>query len=842
MGVKGLKQTILLFPGWQNYNNKRNVGEQEVSLLLIDICGCLLDTPTGTYHQRWQQEQEQIKQRFLGGYELTEDQWKEEWQQIIQLVSTAEFPSGRKGAQYGSLEEVHIFVLANVLRRTIIVLCDETLRGNYGESFSPVNFGGIYLPLKWDPLDCIKTPLVIGYAQGHFTAIVSLKDGKLDLGSHSFADAGNPAIKHAVPLVKPDGSPLPVHFLLGGEQGQESGLLRQYLDCAKIPVGQQASSQSHGSGTILAAKLTFTPPPPAMERLAESFLHHASVMYKHMVRQQQAQPAAPPLHLPSNPEPCRTAGCKFFGRSENAGLCSGCIPKFLANQSSLEEPAVASGTGLPGPPLQPPHPVPQQQKPGPSCTTQSPAVAPQPSAGFQTPCHTRGCKYPATPGRGGFCVRCYEAERSAEEMAASVEYQLMHGEPCANKQNGCEYFGTRQHHNLCSRCYRHFCVILENRHVEQAPMSPGVVQGTTPTPGNPCQGTNCRAEGLAALYNMCLRCYTACIKAFISSEGTTIGSTVVPQPGLPSGGLDAKPVAVKKGILCASPGCFSERVPNHNDLCGDCYRASKGPSRVPMAASVGTAQAGAVASGTSGTPPGGAAVNLPHAMGQKVYCSNGKCMAFPGRNTGELCPPCYQAQAGPSPNPTSAASVTSTSPSVPTTSHGSQGQSSSMQHALLHSQRSVPGSAIPSQSSPSIARTEAEVTVCITPNCQSPGSPSRHFLCRQCYDEEVAEWNRIGGVSGAASSAGLQQAVRNPTAPCVMEGCRKPSVPELNQLCRPCYQAAINHEKQYAFRQEREQQARSQVSERSCAKVLSSTMRKSCCYQAHNYLSLSTAL
>lgn len=47
---------------------------------------------------------------------------------------------------YESLEEFHVYVLANNIRRPIIVYSDTILRID-GEAISPVEFGGIYLPL-----------------------------------------------------------------------------------------------------------------------------------------------------------------------------------------------------------------------------------------------------------------------------------------------------------------------------------------------------------------------------------------------------------------------------------------------------------------------------------------------------------------------------------------------------------------------------------------------------------------------------------------------------------------------------------------------------------------------
>jgi len=48
---------------------------------------------------------------------------------------------------YESLEEFHVYVLANNIRRPIVVYSDTVLRTNDGEAISPIEFGGIYLPL-----------------------------------------------------------------------------------------------------------------------------------------------------------------------------------------------------------------------------------------------------------------------------------------------------------------------------------------------------------------------------------------------------------------------------------------------------------------------------------------------------------------------------------------------------------------------------------------------------------------------------------------------------------------------------------------------------------------------
>jgi tumor necrosis factor alpha-induced protein 3 len=40
-------------------------------------------------------------------------------------MASADTPAARSGLQYNSLEEIHIFVLSNILRRPIIVISGE---------------------------------------------------------------------------------------------------------------------------------------------------------------------------------------------------------------------------------------------------------------------------------------------------------------------------------------------------------------------------------------------------------------------------------------------------------------------------------------------------------------------------------------------------------------------------------------------------------------------------------------------------------------------------------------------------------------------------------------------
>ena len=81
---------------------------------------------------------------------------------------------------YESLEEIHVLALAHVLMRPIIVVADTVLRDMNGEALAPIPFGGVYLPLEIAPEDCHRSPLLLTYNAGHFSALVSMQSVRND--------------------------------------------------------------------------------------------------------------------------------------------------------------------------------------------------------------------------------------------------------------------------------------------------------------------------------------------------------------------------------------------------------------------------------------------------------------------------------------------------------------------------------------------------------------------------------------------------------------------------------------------------------------------------------------
>uniref|UniRef100_A0A663M6M2 ubiquitinyl hydrolase 1 n=1 Tax=Athene cunicularia TaxID=194338 RepID=A0A663M6M2_ATHCN len=132
---------------------------------------------------RWQQTQ----QNKESGLVYTEEEWQKEWNELIKLASSeprvhyGTNGGGCGGVEsseepvYESLEEFHVFVLAHVLKRPIVVVADTMLRDSGGEAFAPIPFGGIYLPLEVPANKCHRSPLVLAYDQAHFSALVSME-------------------------------------------------------------------------------------------------------------------------------------------------------------------------------------------------------------------------------------------------------------------------------------------------------------------------------------------------------------------------------------------------------------------------------------------------------------------------------------------------------------------------------------------------------------------------------------------------------------------------------------------------------------------------------------------
>ncbi|XP_018595220.1 OTU domain-containing protein 7B isoform X2 [Scleropages formosus] len=190
---------------------------------------------------RWQQTQQNRELGLL----LTEEEWQKEWNELLKLASSepkmqhsgsydsmqAEVKSSEMPI-YESLEEFHVFVLAHVMRRPIIVVADTMLKDSEGEAFAPISFGGIYLPLEVPAIECQSTPLVLAYDNGHFSALAFIEQ-KDSFQRHA-----------AIPLTDSEYNLLPIHFAVDpGEEWEWDKDNEKHLTLESVTLSMEAKLQ-----------------------------------------------------------------------------------------------------------------------------------------------------------------------------------------------------------------------------------------------------------------------------------------------------------------------------------------------------------------------------------------------------------------------------------------------------------------------------------------------------------------------------------------------------------------------------------------------------------------------
>ena len=292
------------------------------------------------------------------------------------------------GGAFESLEDIHVFVLAHVLRRPIIIIADEFLYGFGGEAIAPIPFGGIYLPLECDPSTCHKSPLVLAFDSAHFSPLVpsdEKSEGKT-----------NNCLKAAIPLVGPNYDLLLLQFAVDpGEEFSWSSLdddpdiadqlvlsmdkklelLKKYLrvETSKLPSSSKKNNSEDSKlavkstdmssdtgnklekksppekkekswiatqimkvGTIAGvvssvvhsnvyiARLETDKKPDYYDKMIENYIGSAKVRFE---EEKNAQASAAKGTGSSNerPQPCITSGCQMYGTSATNYLCSGCF-------------------------------------------------------------------------------------------------------------------------------------------------------------------------------------------------------------------------------------------------------------------------------------------------------------------------------------------------------------------------------------------------------------------------------------------------------------------------------------------------------------------------------------
>lgn len=192
-------------------------------------------------------------------FTLAESQWAEEWAGLLALAS-----------QPGeSLEQLHVFCLAHVLRRPICVYGVKYVKSWRGENLGLARFEGVYLPLLWDREFCYKSPVALGYTRGHFSALIPPEPETVCRGAGGGQPEPRPHREYTqptkdcfLPLMTRDRALLPVHFLTKAEEGRDEQIMRDWMDVGVTESG------------LLVAQLTISRPPLLVAQMTEEWLNY----------------------------------------------------------------------------------------------------------------------------------------------------------------------------------------------------------------------------------------------------------------------------------------------------------------------------------------------------------------------------------------------------------------------------------------------------------------------------------------------------------------------------------------------------------------------------------------
>ncbi|KAL1380149.1 hypothetical protein pipiens_014415 [Culex pipiens pipiens] len=190
------------------------------------------------FYPRWKENE--IFQAALLHYTVSEAQLEEDWGTLLSLAS-------QPGS---SLEQLHIFALAHILRRPIVVYGVKCVKSFRGEDIGYARFEGVYLPLLWEQSFCITSPIALGYTRGHFSALVPTEPySRIDAARDEREDIT------FLPLMDCELKLLPIHFLNSNEIGREESIMRQWLEVCETEGGLLVAQQKLHKRPLLVAQM-----------------------------------------------------------------------------------------------------------------------------------------------------------------------------------------------------------------------------------------------------------------------------------------------------------------------------------------------------------------------------------------------------------------------------------------------------------------------------------------------------------------------------------------------------------------------------------------------------------
>ena len=440
-------------------------GFQDRSFILRKaIYNAMVGGKENSLYQRWEYWYMEEVRHLHVRYEPQE--LDHEWERLIRSA----YPSSQQGS-LDYLEQFHIFVLANVIRRPIVLYSSKKqMSAREGGTLQYIEFHGIYFPLIWHPKDVFKDPLPIVFNNGHFSAlsvIDKLKEYMDDV--------------LVVPLIDFLGVELPVRYLLPHESKDD--IKRSYLNLFNIPSPPDMYFCSH---SISCAKLLPPAKPKYLEPLLSGFIDRCFDYFQNQKRGVDSYDQQP-QYANNDTGPCRNPDCKFSGSSAYDGYCSQHYKnvKPQANESNKPLPLCNKGCGRQGFPAflgmckecfqNKQNPVIGRssdnfQDPPPNLSPPRHHQVDQKSDSTKLePCRTPGCEFYGNASTNNYCSKCFGKSKASKSSQDSSELR-----PC--RTPGCDFFGNAASNYYCSKCRADANIDMPPPKSDAEPPPPNCVQ------------------------------------------------------------------------------------------------------------------------------------------------------------------------------------------------------------------------------------------------------------------------------------------------------------------------------------------------------------------------------
>ncbi|XP_013399776.1 LOW QUALITY PROTEIN: tumor necrosis factor alpha-induced protein 3-like [Lingula anatina] len=533
-------------------------GVQDETLFLRRLIYVTLvdDEGTGKFKQRWMRERAAQNEDIPGNFRYNTGEWEREWDTVVRIAKDVKKPNRcADELPYESLEEAHIFVLANILRRPIIILCDSVIRNIQEVTVGPNYFGGIYLPLLWKPQDCEKSPIVLAFDGYHFTPLASAENAPHE-------DAKALSSLHAVPLVTHEYEPLTVHFLLQEEERKVYEIMQDYMKVIEVPY-----TTATGTNIVLSAKLQ----PKQLDddaNLIPDFIRACESKFQKSKEEalfEQRKSVTKQPHQPNQPARFTSPGYDF--KTEDTVLMRPyyddirpSAPIFEAREEEPEDLYSASPEVVPISSMEPPK-------------SYIPSVT-------GDHCQTPGCAYMASVKTHPYCRECAEKIQKQRKGSDSTGEQSRTASKDGKKciQPGCQLYGCLEQRQMCSKHFeedethlRHLHESVTKKSASSTMYSGGAYEDPhheytgqatgTPSPATTslCKTPGCRNPGDTIHYDgLCTGCFVKYVGT--PKQSATKGSSIAENP-----------LPVTTG-LCKTPGCLFTGSSQYNGYCSQCFK------------------------------------------------------------------------------------------------------------------------------------------------------------------------------------------------------------------------------------------------------------------------------